>query len=396
MPWQTLESTAYRGQVSEGELRQVFGGGGAPAPAEVQDYPRLPPGGMPGPVSPEGLEAATAPQTEPTTPTPARVPTSGGPGGARGAGGGTGGTGGGAPSIRGIQQPDYAGVRALYEQSRPADFQADSQRMALMGLLGGLANIRFTPGERLGYGLGGALGGVAQGFAGENVRQEGQREARGREQRDFTRGLAGLVGGQEDSRYRNQIGVETFERDSRNQEREFGLRGAALGLQREDLALRREQLARAGENDRVNRQIQLLRLGNLLRESRVDTNSGAVIMGSLERILDGNVNIPGLTIPMPGPGGQTRNVTLAEAQRLIGNQMLGPQAMRDNPSLMSPVGSQVMREQIRMQLGELVTRRLMELQTTSPDEFRAVIETLALAQRSRPSARVTPNVGDLP
>lgn len=89
-------------------------------------------------------------------------------------------------------------------------------------------------------------------------------------------------------------------------------------------------------------------------------------------------------------------MTLAEAQRLIGNQMLGPQAMRDNPSLMSPVGSQVMREQIRMQLGELVTRRLMELQTTSPDEFRAVIETLALAQRSRPSARVTPNVGDLP
>lgn len=375
---ETLASTSFRGRVTREDLAPVFltepaaATPAAPAPAQVT----TPPGpNQTEPAAPQDPAATPAAATPPAAaPTRAAgapvIPT--GPSGPR-------------PTLSDIPQPDYSRVLEEYQRARPADYQPDPQRNWMMALLGGLSNVQFRPGERLGYGLSGAISGGAQGYARESAVQEARGRETGREQRDWQRGLAGMVSGQEDARYNRQVQSRTFDRDTRHQDRSYDLQRAGLGLQAEELRARRE--GQAGQQ-----LLQRLRINEMLQRSGMQQDAGSVLMDSVPDVVAGRVTMPGLTVPMPGANGAVEQVPISAAYQRLQSRLGSREFMAANPMLVG--NAQALNTIVEMQLGELVTQTLIELQRTNPEQFQATIRRLGQIRASRPRAGTGVSFGE--
>lgn len=374
---ETLASTAFRGRVTREDLAPVFltEPTAAPAATAASTTP-------PGPSQTDSAEPQ-APTTTPGAPaaaTPALAPTRAAgtpviPTGPRGP----------RPTLSDIPQPDYARVLEEYQRARPGDYQPDPQRNWMMALLGGLSNVQFRPGERLGYGLSGAISGGAQGYARESASQEARGREVSREQRDWQRGLAGMVSGQEDARYSRAVQGRTFDRDTQNQDRSYDLQRAGLGLQAEELRDRRE--GRAGAQ-----LLQRLRINEMLQRSGMQQDAGSVLMDSVPDVVAGRVTMPGLTVPMPGANGAVEQVPISAAYQRLQSRLGSREFMAANPMLVG--NAQALNTIVEMQLGELVTQTLIELQRTNPEQFQATIRRLGQIRASRPRAGTGVSFGE--
>ncbi|MBA4275102.1 MAG: hypothetical protein C0436_05555, partial [Alphaproteobacteria bacterium] len=138
------------------------------------------------------------------------------------AGGGGGGSRGGVPAASGnypslasIPRPDSNAILAQYDQARPQTQAANTDEMHMAGLLGALAGIQMRPGQRLGFGLQGAMAGGAEGYGNERQRQRQDLRMDAREQRQHAAGRASLQAQLEGQDYTRQTDVQRFDQANR-------------------------------------------------------------------------------------------------------------------------------------------------------------------------------------
>lgn len=267
-----------------------------------------------------------------------------------------------------IPEANYGPMWEAMNNARPGDVQPDQSRVWQMALLGALGNLAFTPGERLGFGLARAIPGGAQGAAREMDTQRGLQRENQREQRGWSRDLAGMLGSTEDRRVDRAFRGMEFDANQ-------GYRNASLDLQRQGLTNQTEQLRLQGARQDLQTQLLQARTQALLRQAGIDQNAGAVLMEGAPRIAEGRLTIPGFTLP--GPNG-TR-LSVGDAYRTIITGLQRRESLVANP--LFATNPRLVENQARLQLSQAITEHI----ATLPEEERSrIISWVARNQQRSP------------
>jgi hypothetical protein len=322
-----------------------------------------------------------------------------------GQGTGTGGGGQGSPagsgnpavprSLANIPRPDNAAVLAQYDRAAPPQERMNSDEQHLMGLLGGIAGIHFTPGQRLGFGLQGAAAGGVEGYGNERLRQRNDMRADAREGRQHQAGRASLEAQLAGQDYERQVGSERFAQSER--------------FHQEQQATARAGIAASQANAAATRQMQglglMIRLQALRQNAatqNLDLDAGSMASRIAPR-LSGSAGasqrlaLPGGLGLQFGTGPENSNLPIAEVEKRAGDAF--DASLRTNPELrtrvlMAGANDTTRRDYIQRQVEQAFMGTLGNLSqqaATDPAAYRQLNDYLNWMRRSTIVSRSSRN-----
>jgi hypothetical protein len=236
-------------------------------------------------------------------------------------------------SLANILRPDMAGILQQYDRAAPPQGEMNTDEQYLMGLLGGIAGIRFQPGQRLGFGLQGAAGGAVEGYGNERSRQRADIRQDAREGRQHQAGRASLEAQLAGQDYERQVGSARFDQSER--------------FHQDQQQTARAGLAASQANAAATRQMQglglMLRL-QALRQSgaaqNLDLDAGSMAATIVPRLSGAagasrRLALPGGLGVQFGAGLENSNLPISEVENRAGR--LFDESLRNNPELRTRV-----------------------------------------------------------
>lgn len=238
-------------------------------------------------------------------------------------------TGEGNPAVAGVartryprfegNEPDFTESRAAFERSRPGTRERDPEERMLRLIASALAGgMRET-----GVGVaGGASAGLGAGYARESDRDEALWRQDEEARVTFERGLAGLLGQQEQAAFNNAIARQGFDRTSMIAEDQDARARETLGIQRANLA--------------QNTILRQLRMQALLQQGGMAAEPANILSRGIQQVIAN----PGTQILIPDErggmvpltfniGGQERTLGQLRAELTAQRGQAG--AFRNNP-----------------------------------------------------------------
>lgn len=268
----------------------------------------------------------------------------------------------------GVYNPNWGRVEDLFRQGIPNEPGTDQSRMWLMGLLGGLGNLQFEPGRRLGFGLSRAVAGSAQGYAGENLRQENERQQVGRERRTAQRELAGIAGNQEMARAGLSRQDRQFAESVRQHDRSFGLQERGVAVQERN----------ADTNEWYRRALGM----RALQQAGMDANPASIALQGAADIVQGDIAPPpGMQVNVGGGP-----MTVTQARAYLRRQLSTPEALRAGGLFATNPG--MAEREINQQLREAVTAAFAGATPELRTQWLRAIGSTQESRRRQGSTRV--------